>query len=107
MNRALTHEEAETAILSRMAASRMALLETNSTPPINPAAKGQPRLAAASFLSALADAPRVTLVLALCVSAIVLGPARTVGIAGRSGTTALLGGSVRKLVHTALSASRN
>jgi hypothetical protein len=106
MNHAPTHEEAETAVLARMAASRIALLEAISTPPEVPAVHGPTRHPAASFVAALADAPRVTLILALCVSAVVLGPRRTVGIAGRSGVTAWVGSSMRKLIHTAVSADR-
>ena len=106
MNRVPTHEEVERAVLSRMAASRIALLEANGTPPAVPAARGPTRHPTASFVAAVADAPRVMLILALCVSAIVLGPRRTIGIVGRSGITAWVGSSVRKLVHTAGSADR-
>jgi hypothetical protein len=106
MNHGPTHEEAERAVLSRMAASRVALLKANRSARMIAAAHGQTRHPAAGFVAALAAAPRVTLVLALCVSAIVLGPRRTVGIAGRSGIAAWLGGSMRKLVHTAVSTDR-
>jgi hypothetical protein len=40
----------------------------------------------------------VTLLLALCVAAIVLGPRRTVGIVGRSGITAWLSVAARKAI---------
>jgi hypothetical protein len=106
MNRATIHEETEAAILLRMARSRAALLATNRRAPALPTAPGQTGRAAASVIAALKDAPRVTLILALCVSAIVLGPRRTVGIASRSGVAAWVGGSVRKLIHTAVSADR-
>jgi len=98
MNRVATNNEAETAILLRMAESRKALLAANSTPPSVPAVLGQTRPPAVGLIASLADAPRVTLLLALCVGAIVLGPRRTVGIAGRSGIAAWLGGTVRKAV---------
>jgi hypothetical protein len=98
MNRVATNSEAETAILLRMAESRTALLAANSTPPSVPAVLGQTRPPAVGLIASLADAPRVTLLLALCVGAIVLGPRRTVGIAGRSGIAAWLGGTVRKAV---------
>jgi hypothetical protein len=102
MNRVATNNEAETAILLRMEESRTALLAANSTPPSVPAVLGQTRPPAVGLIASLADAPRVTLLLALCVGAIVLGPRRTVGIAGRSGIAAWLGGTVRKAVLKSL-----
>ena len=93
-----TPNEAETAILLRMAASRAALLAANSAPPSVPAVPGQIRSPVTSFIASLKDAPRVTLLLALCVGAIVLGPRRATGIASRSGIAAWLGGTVRKVV---------
>jgi hypothetical protein len=101
MTRPITPEEAESVILARMAASRMALLEANRTPIAVPApvALAQTRRTAADFVGALAKAPRVTVLLALCAGAIVLGPRRTVTIAGRSGAAAWVGASVRKLVQ--------
>ncbi|REE23603.1 hypothetical protein B0G71_6879 [Paraburkholderia sp. BL27I4N3] len=56
------------------------------------------REAEAAILLRMAEAPRVTLPLALCVGAIVLGPRRTIVIAGHSGITAWLGGTVRKVL---------
>jgi hypothetical protein len=97
MNRALTCEEAETAILARMAASRVALLEANSTPTDVSVARRQTRLSAASVVGAMTEAPRVTVLLAICVGVIVLGPRRTVAIVSRSGVAAWVGSSVRKL----------
>jgi hypothetical protein len=102
MNHAPGDDETETAILLRMAASRAALLAANSTPPSVPAVHGQMRSPAAGLIASLADAPRVTLLLALCVSAIVLGPGRTIGIASRSGIAAWLGDTVRKVIHKAV-----
>jgi len=98
MNRETTNTPAETAILARMAESRVALLAANSTPPAVPGGHKQSRSSASSLMASLAAAPRVTLVLALCVGAIVLGPRRTIGIVSRSGITAWLGGTVRKVV---------
>jgi hypothetical protein len=99
MNRASTGMETESAILLRMADSRAALLVANSTPPPSvPVVHGQNRSPAVSVMASLAEAPRVTLLLALCIGAIVLGPRRTIGIAGRSGITAWLGGTVRKVM---------
>lgn len=106
MNRTVNLEEAESLILSRMAASRVALLEATRPPAANSALPGGSAHPVASFVTALAAAPRVTMVLALCVSAIVLGPKRTVNIAGRSGVSAWVGSSVKKLVNTAVSAGR-
>jgi hypothetical protein len=98
MTRAPTNRGAETAILLRMAESRTALLAANSTPPSVPAAHGQTKSSAASLIASLAKAPRVTLLLALCVGTIVLGPRRTIGIVSRSGITAWLGGTIRKVM---------
>ncbi|WP_240975366.1 hypothetical protein [Paraburkholderia aromaticivorans] len=98
MNRASINREAETAILLRMAESRTALLAANSTSPSVPAVGGQTPFSAAGLIVSLADAPRVTLLLALCVGAIVLGPRRTIIIASRSGITAWLRGTVRKVI---------
>ncbi|MFM0557927.1 hypothetical protein P0D69_44450 [Paraburkholderia sediminicola] len=98
MTRAPTNRDAETAMLLRMAESRTALLAANSTPPSVPAAHGQTRSSAVGLIASLADAPRVTLLLAFCVGAIVLGPRRTIVIASRSGITAWLGGTVRKVI---------
>src|SRR6201996_4019640 len=96
MNRVATNSEAETAILLRMAESRTALLAANSTPPLVATEGGLTWPRTASTIASLADAPRVTLLLALCVGAIVLGPRRTIVIAIRSGITAWLGYTVRK-----------
>lgn len=86
----------------RMAASREALLLANSTPPSGAALRPQPRSHAASLVASLADAPRVTLLLALCVGAIVLGPRRTIAIVSRSGITAWVGLVVRKAISNAV-----
>ncbi|MFM0736441.1 hypothetical protein PQQ51_04210 [Paraburkholderia xenovorans] len=96
MNHEPIPNETESAILLRMAASREALLVANRTPPSVPVVRGQTRPAVATLVTSLAEAPRVTLLLALCVSAIVLGPRRTIGVAGRSGIATWLGGTVRK-----------
>jgi hypothetical protein len=98
MSRAPPAGEAETAILLRMAASRAALLAANSALRSVPAVPGQTRAPAVGLIASLATAPRVTLLVALCIGAIVLGPRRTIGIASRSGITAWLGGTVRKVI---------
>lgn len=96
MNHSSIHAETETEILLRMATSRAALLKAARTPPV---ISGQSRLAASSVVTTLREAPRVTLILALCVSALVVGPRRTIGIASRAGVTAWVGGTVRNLVR--------
>ncbi|WP_238812959.1 hypothetical protein [Paraburkholderia sp. SG-MS1] len=98
MNHERTSRDAQAAILLRMAASREALLVANRAPPAVPVVRGQTRSTVASVVTSLAEAPRVTLLLALCVGAIVLGPRRTVGIVGRSGITAWLGRAARKAI---------
>ncbi|PRY04055.1 hypothetical protein [Paraburkholderia sp. BL25I1N1] len=99
MNRTVSIREAETAILLRMAETRAGLLLANSLPPSTPSIRGQTRSPALGLVVSLTEAPRVTLLLALCVGAIVLGPRRTVVVAGRSGITAWLGGTVRKVLR--------
>jgi hypothetical protein len=99
MSYAPTDREAETAILLRMAKSRAALLKANCPPPTMPVAHGQTRSAVASMVALLADAPHVTLLLALGVGTIVLGPRRTIGIAGRAGIAAWLGGTMRNVIR--------
>jgi hypothetical protein len=95
-------KQVETAILLRMAESREALLAANRAPLSIHAGRRLAEPAGPSLVSALASAPRVSLLLALCVSAIIVGPRRTIGIAGRTGTTAWLGGTVRKAILQAV-----
>jgi hypothetical protein len=102
MKHATENKIAENATLMRMAQSRTALLAANSMPPPVMVASHRSRLPAPSILAPLADAPRVTLLLALCVGAIVLGPRRTLGIAGRSGIASWVGSNVRKAVLGAI-----
>lgn len=97
MNRVPTHRESEAAILLRMAESRTALLEANKLALQVPLTRGPRRVPGTNFVAALTEAPRVALLLAFCVGAIVLGPRRTIGIAGRSGVTAWVAASARKL----------
>jgi hypothetical protein len=96
MNDRRVSPEAQTAVLLRMAASREALLRANRAPPSAQVGSEQPQAVVASLLASLAGAPRVTLLLALCVGAIVLGPRRTISVAGRSGITAWIGIAARK-----------
>ena len=98
MTRTPGDREIETAILTRMADSRATLLAANRTSSAIPAIRKQWRLPANSLIGALADAPHVALLLALCVGAIVIGPRRTIGIVGRSGVTALLKSAPRKVL---------
>lgn len=99
MSRKPPANETETAILLRMSASREALLAANSAPSLTAPVRPQSqRHAASTLIASLAAAPRVALVLALCVGAVVLGPRRAIGIAGRSGITAWLAGTVRNVV---------
>lgn len=102
MTRASTNRDAESAILLRMAESRAALLVAKSTLSSAPAAHARTRPPAASLISSMTEAPRVTLLLALCLGAVILGPRRTFVIAGRSGITAWLGSSVRKVILKSL-----
>jgi hypothetical protein len=98
LNYERTPTEVQTAILLRMAASREALLVANRAPLAVPAVRVQTRSAVASVVTSLTDAPRVTLLLALCVGAILLGPRRTVSIVGRSGIAAWLGLVAQKAI---------
>jgi hypothetical protein len=95
--------EAETASLLRMAESRDALLVANSTASITPARVAQSaQHPVPTLVTSLAGAPRVALVLALCVGAIVLGPRRAVGITSRAGVTAWLAGAARNVILNAI-----
>jgi hypothetical protein len=99
MNRDRKDNETETAIRRRMAASRETLLAANRpSPSVLAATKATPS-SAGSFIALLVEAPRVTLLLALCISAVVLGPRRTIGVAARSWIAAWLGGTVRNVVR--------
>jgi hypothetical protein len=97
VNRVSTYRESEAAILLRMAESRTALLEANNLAGQISVTRGHPKASGANFVAALVGAPRVALLLAFCVGAIVLGPRRTIGIAGRSGVAAWVAASARKL----------
>lgn len=98
MKRAIGNKEQETAILTRMADSRAALVEANSTPQPISGSRDRNRHPAAGILASIADAPHVTLVLALSVGAIAFGPRRLVGIAARSGITAWLGRTIHQAI---------
>lgn len=102
MTRTTDNKDAQAVILLRMADTRAALLAANKAPPSVPAVHGQRRSQATALMSALSETPRVTLLLALCVGAIVLGPRRTIGIMGRSGLTAWLAGTARKMASRAV-----
>lgn len=97
MNRVPSYHESEAAILARMAESRVALLAANTVTEAVDASGGPARIPGANLVAALVETPRVALLLAFCVGAIVLGPRRTISIAGRSGVTAWVAASARKL----------
>ncbi|WP_238325753.1 hypothetical protein [Paraburkholderia sprentiae] len=84
-------------ILERMEASRTALVVANGTAAL-PAARPAWRSSASNVLGSLAEAPHVALLLALVVGGIVLGPRRTLSIAGRSGLTAWIARNVRRAI---------
>jgi hypothetical protein len=94
---ALTHEETLSAILYRMEASRTALVAANSMYAQQSRQRKSVLTGPLSVVTTLEAAPRVALVLALCVAAIAFGPRRTIAIATRSALTAWLAGSVKKL----------
>ncbi|MFM0061017.1 hypothetical protein PQR64_35930 [Paraburkholderia phytofirmans] len=98
MKRAIGNKEQETAILTRMADSRAALVEANSAPQPISGSRNRNRHPAAGILASLPDAPHVTLVLALSVGAIAFGPRRLFGIAARSGITAWLGRTIHQAI---------
>ncbi|KXU84278.1 hypothetical protein CI15_25355 [Paraburkholderia monticola] len=86
-----------------MAASRVALLLANHTAPASaPVLRRRTTPPAAGLITSLAAAPRVTLLLALCIGVIALGPRKTLRILGRSGITALLAGTARKVIAQAV-----
>ena len=91
------NELARVTILERMEASRTALVVANRTVAL-PAARPASRSAARSVLASLAEAPHVALLLALVIGGIVLGPRRTLSIAGRSGLTAWIARNARRAI---------
>nr|WKF55608.1 hypothetical protein HUO10_000052 [Paraburkholderia busanensis] len=91
MNRVGAHNKTRVEILTRMASSRAALIATNAGPSrgaLSSASSKHPLTEVA-----LAGALRVTLLLALCVGTIALGPHRALTVAGRSGIAACAPGN--------------
>jgi hypothetical protein len=95
---ARSYSEAQAAILRRMEASRAALLAANAVAARTLTSDGRASSSPASIIAALVKAPNVTLLLAVCIGGIVLGPGRTLGVVSRSGLTALIGRNVRQLI---------
>ncbi|MGF6721190.1 hypothetical protein P3T43_000531 [Paraburkholderia sp. GAS41] len=93
----LSHEDARAVILLRMEASRAALLATRALPAQDSGQRRGAFTGAVSVASAFKTAPRVGLLLALCVAAVAFGPRRAITVAARSALTAWLAGSARKL----------
>ncbi|MEX3898257.1 hypothetical protein [Paraburkholderia sp. BR10954] len=91
------NELARLTILERMEASRTALVVANRTAAL-PAARAASRFPVSTVLASLAEAPHVALLLALVVGGIVLGPRRTLSIAGRSGAAAWIARNVRRSI---------
>jgi hypothetical protein len=91
------NELARVAILERMEASRTALVVANRTAAL-PAVRAASRSSVSNALASLAEAPHVALLLALVIGGIVLGPRRTLSIAGRSGLTAWIARNVRRAI---------
>jgi hypothetical protein len=87
------HENVRTAMLQHMAVSRSALLQANRLA-VSPRSSAVTRGFATSVVS-LVEAPHVALLLALVAGGIILGPRRTIRIAGRSGLTAWIARNVR------------
>jgi hypothetical protein len=99
MTRSQSPAETEAVILDRMAASRIALRSANLSLSVVPATQGLAGRSVSTVLTTVKEAPRVTLLIALCMGALVLGPRRTVRTALRSLAVALVGSSARKLVE--------
>ncbi|MBB5415911.1 hypothetical protein QF000_006874 [Paraburkholderia atlantica] len=91
------NELARITILERMEASRTALVAANRTA-VLPTARAASRSPVSTVFASLAEAPHVALLLALVVGGIVLGPRRTLSIAGRSGVTAWIARNVRRAI---------
>ncbi|HEY2019535.1 hypothetical protein [Paraburkholderia sp.] len=96
MSHAPTANEEEAAVLQRMAASRTALLAARYAAPPARSTSRHPNSVKVGDL--IVRAPRVTLLLALCASAIILGPRRTLAVAGSTGALAWLGLSGRPML---------
>ncbi|MBB5459555.1 hypothetical protein [Paraburkholderia sp. Cpub6] len=91
------NELARVTILERMGASRAALVAANQTAAL-PAVRAASRSSAGNVLASLAEAPHVALLLALVIGGVVLGPRRTLSIAGRSGLAAWIARNVRRSI---------
>jgi hypothetical protein len=94
---AAIHAEKRADILERMAISRSQLLATRapqSSLPRLPRSPGR----AVEIAGALRDAPRVSMLLAMCVGALVFGPRRMLMMAARSAAAALIAKTVRSAV---------
>ena len=94
---AVVHAEKRADILERMAISRSRVLAARaaqSSPPRLPNAPGR----AVEIATALRDAPRVSMLLAMFVGALMFGPRRMLMMAARSAATALIARTVRSAV---------
>jgi len=97
MNRqAITSSDEHAALLLRMSQSREALREANAIALI-PRRQGKSLVSSATGVAAaLANAPHVTFVLALCVGALTFGPSRALRNFLRAGASAWVARSAKQ-----------
>lgn len=100
MNRqALSSHDDHAALLLRMSQSRDALRESNAIA-LNPRRQKRNAMTSATGAAvALANAPHVTFVLALCVGALTFGPSRALRIFLRAGASAWLANSAKRVTR--------
>lgn len=100
MNRRVTSSGDEhAALLLRMAQSRDALREANAMALIPRRQRNSVMTSATGAAVALANAPHVTLVLALCVGALTFGPSRALRTILRAGVSAWVANSAKRVAR--------
>jgi hypothetical protein len=96
-SRSALYRERELAVLTRMEATRADLLAMHEASKVALAAKRTIALTPASLAAAFADAPRVALLGAILVGAVIPGPWRIASVVMRSGLTGWIAETVRQL----------
>ncbi|MGF6574034.1 hypothetical protein SAMN05443245_7041 [Paraburkholderia fungorum] len=97
--RATTGSDEHAALLLRMAQSRDALREANAIALIPRRQRNSVMTSATGAAIALANAPHVTFLLALCVGALTFGPSRALRIILRAGVSGWVASSAKRVAR--------
>lgn len=97
--RAMSRRDAQAALLLRMSQSRDALREANAIALIQRRQRGRLATSATGAALALANAPHVMFVLALCVGTLTFCPSRALRIIARAGVSAWVAGSAKRVAR--------